>query len=202
MWANPPNSPTIVGNAVATIVESSAAKSMTSSSPPKTTSTLSCEVRDVSSTGAAASIAIELRVVLHFQHAGHARAIGTTVKRFPGLDTVADDLATTVVADRRELVNRAFEAVKRVTRAGGDDFERHMIVVAAHFAFCHLKVSFSRRSFALFVPRGRGVKTSFCSLGLSQITTTPRTNWYRKMFHTKAQRKNLVPLCETSFCTN
>src|ERR1041384_5906237 len=160
MWANPPNSPTIVGNAVATMVESSAAKSMTSSSPPKTTSTLSCEVRDVSSTGAAASIAIDLRVVLHFEHAGHARAIGTTVKRFPGLDTVADDLATTVVADRRELVNRAFEAVKRVTRAGGADFERHMIVVAAHFAFCHLKVSSSGRSFALFVPLGTLVKTS------------------------------------------
>src|SRR5690349_21914641 len=62
MWASPPNSPTIVGNAVATIVESRAAKSITSNSPPKTTSTLSSEVRDVRSAGAATCITIELRL--------------------------------------------------------------------------------------------------------------------------------------------
>src|SRR4029078_1562999 len=60
MCAKPPNSPTIVGNAVATIVESRAAKSITSNSPPKTTSTLSSEVRDVSSAGAAACIEFPL----------------------------------------------------------------------------------------------------------------------------------------------
>src|SRR6185503_4045355 len=56
MCAKPPNSPTIVGKAVATIVESRAAKSITSNSPPKTTSTLSCEARAVRSAEAAACI--------------------------------------------------------------------------------------------------------------------------------------------------
>src|ERR1043166_4118862 len=143
MWARPPNSPTIVGSAVATIVESRAAKSITSNSPPKTTSTLSCEARDVSSTGAAACIAIELCVVLHVENAGHSRAIRATVERSLCLYAVSDDLATAMFAERREPVNRTFETVKRVTRTGGDDVEGQMIVVAAHFAFCHLKVSFS-----------------------------------------------------------
>src|ERR1043165_2919426 len=56
MWASPPNSPTIVGNAVATIVESRASKSITSNSPPKTTSTLSLVACDVTSAEAAACI--------------------------------------------------------------------------------------------------------------------------------------------------
>src|SRR5262249_53986555 len=138
MWARPPNSPTIVGSAVATIVESSAAKSITSNNPPKTTSTLSCETRDVSSAGAAASIAIELHVVPRFENAGHSRAIGATVKRSFCLYAVSDDFATAMFAERRELVNRTFETVKGVTGTGGDDFEGHVIIVAANFALCHL----------------------------------------------------------------
>src|ERR1041384_8771549 len=61
----------MVGNAVATIVESSAAKSITSNSPPKTTSTLSSEVRDVRSAGAATCIAIEIRVSLCTAYASY-----------------------------------------------------------------------------------------------------------------------------------
>jgi hypothetical protein len=40
-------------------------------------------------------------------------------------------------ADRRELMNGAFEAVEHVTLSTGDHFERTMIVIAAHFAFSH-----------------------------------------------------------------
>src|SRR4051812_47029512 len=40
MWFRPPKSPTIVGSAVATIVWSSAASSITSTRPPKITRTL------------------------------------------------------------------------------------------------------------------------------------------------------------------
>ncbi|HJY28566.1 MAG TPA: hypothetical protein VJ306_11105 [Pyrinomonadaceae bacterium] len=64
-----------------------------------------------------------LRVVLHFRNAGLPRAIRATVKRAAGLHAVADDLATAVIANGRELVNRAFETVKGVTGTGGDDFE-------------------------------------------------------------------------------
>ncbi len=64
-----------------------------------------------------------LRVVLHFGNTGLPRAISATIERPIGLHAVADDLATAVIANGRELVNRAFETVKGVTGAGGDDFK-------------------------------------------------------------------------------
>ena len=63
-------------------------------------------------------------MIFHFLDAGLPRAIGATVKRSLRLDAVADDLAAAVIADGRELVNRAFEAVERVTSTGGDHFKR------------------------------------------------------------------------------
>lgn len=62
-------------------------------------------------------------MVLHFGNSGLPRAISATIKRAVGLHAVADDLATAVIANGRELVNRAFEAVKCVTGAGGDNFK-------------------------------------------------------------------------------
>src|SRR5215213_5671746 len=56
-WVRPPSSLTMVGSAVATIVESSAASSITSNNPPKITSTLSWETLDGNSTEAMACIA-------------------------------------------------------------------------------------------------------------------------------------------------
>src|SRR6476619_2994870 len=127
MWARPPNSLTIVGSAVATIVESSAARSITSNRPPKTTSTLSCEIRGVMSAGAAACMAVGyvwgLRVVLHLVNSGLPCAISATIERSFGRHAGADDLATAVIASGRELVNRAFETVKGVTGPGGDDLK-------------------------------------------------------------------------------
>lgn len=54
--------PLLSACAVATIVESSAANSMTSNSPLKTTSMLSCEARGVRSSAVATCISIELCV--------------------------------------------------------------------------------------------------------------------------------------------
>ena len=68
---------------------------------------------------------------------GGMRAMGAAIERPIGFDAVSDDLAPAVVADRRELVNRALEAVERVRFASRDHLEREMIVVAAHFAFRH-----------------------------------------------------------------
>ena len=63
-------------------------------------------------------------MVLHFGNSSLPRAISATIERPIGLHAVADDLATAVIANGRELVNRAFETVKGVTRTRGDDFER------------------------------------------------------------------------------
>jgi hypothetical protein len=59
------------------------------------------------------------------------------VERAVRFDAVTDDLAPTVVAHRRELVNRALEAVERVGRSVANDVERKVIFVTADFAFGH-----------------------------------------------------------------
>ena len=64
-----------------------------------------------------------LGVVSHFSNSGLARAIGATIEGSIGLHAVADNLAAAVIANRRELVNRAFETVKGVAGTRGDDFE-------------------------------------------------------------------------------
>lgn len=49
-----------------------------------------------------------------------------------GLDTVADDLAATVFALRRDCVYRAFEAVERVGLPADQHGERLVVVVSTH----------------------------------------------------------------------
>jgi hypothetical protein len=63
--------------------------------------------------------------------------MGAAEKSTLGLVTVADDLALTVLAGRREYVNRALEAVEGVFVAVMDDGERPMIGVSADFAPRH-----------------------------------------------------------------
>ena len=51
------------------------------------------------------------------------------------LNTVADDPTMAVEANRRERVDRAFEAIKSVALAGNDYLKRLVIVVFANLAF-------------------------------------------------------------------
>src|SRR5512146_2052183 len=64
-------------------------------------------------------------------------AVRATVERAVRLDAVADDPAAAMGADRRELLDGAFEAVEDMPVSGGHDLEREVIVVAAHFADRH-----------------------------------------------------------------
>src|SRR6185295_13802760 len=71
-----------------------------------------------------------------------------------------------------------------------------MIVVAAHFAFCHLESSPFRRSLHCLCPLGLLGKTHPRSAPLSRITTTARA--FTKLigtgrFHAKAQRPDATP---------
>ena len=68
---------------------------------------------------------------------GFTRAIGTAVKGAVGLDAVPDDFAIAMMANRRELVNRALEAIEDVPVARCDDLERQVIFVATDFALSH-----------------------------------------------------------------
>jgi len=55
-------------------------------------------------------------------------------------DSVPDDAATAMVADRREGMNRTLERIERVFLAGKVDFEGLVVIVAASFAY-HSKQS-------------------------------------------------------------
>jgi len=76
-------------------------------------------------------------VINHFGDAPSTGAMGTAAEGALRFDAVADDSAPAVVADRRQLVDRALEAVEDVPRAQGNDLERQMVVVPAHFALRH-----------------------------------------------------------------
>ena len=53
------------------------------------------------------------------------------------LDAVADDPAVAVRANRRQRMDRTFEAVESVTLSAHDDFKRLVTFVLANFACRH-----------------------------------------------------------------
>ena len=50
---------------------------------------------------------------------------------------VSNDPAVAVGANRRQCVDRAFEAIERVTLAGNNHLERFVIFILANFAYSH-----------------------------------------------------------------
>jgi hypothetical protein len=54
-----------------------------------------------------------------------------------GFYAVSDDPAVAVGADRRQRVDRAFEAIERVTLPGNNHLERFVILILANFACSH-----------------------------------------------------------------
>ena len=55
-----------------------------------------------------------------------------------GLHAVADHPAVAVRANRRQRVDRAFEAIEGMTLAGNDHFKRLVIFILANFACSHI----------------------------------------------------------------
>src|SRR5438093_81533 len=74
-------------------------------------------------------------VVTMLRRAGAVRA---AVEVPVDLDAVTDDRARAVLADRRQLLDRALEAVEHVPVPGRRHFERLVVVVPAHFADAHV----------------------------------------------------------------
>lgn len=68
-------------------------------------------------------------------------ARAAAVEIFLRLDAVPDYPATAIGADRRELMNCAFETIENVPLARRDDFKSQIIIIAANFALSH-KFSF------------------------------------------------------------
>jgi hypothetical protein len=81
-------------------------------------------------------------VVSRFGDSGFARATGAAIKRPVRLDAVPDDFAPAVIANRRQRMDRAFEAVENMLPARRDHLEGEIIVVTANFTLGHINLSF------------------------------------------------------------
>lgn len=66
-------------------------------------------------------------------HAGMLRAVSATKDHAVCFHAMADHATTTVVALRRERMNRALEAIERVRSSVGDDFESLVVIVSTNF---------------------------------------------------------------------
>jgi hypothetical protein len=93
-----------------------------------------------------------LRVVTNVGRARRMGAMSTAIERLVGLNAVADDLATAMIADGRKFVNRAFERVENVTLPSRDYFETELVIVPTHFTLCHDHFSGKNNSYRSFYP--------------------------------------------------
>ncbi len=71
------------------------------------------------------------------RHPRFAGAVCTAKECALSLDAMAEDLATAVLADGGELLNRALKTVEDVVNASGYDFKGQVVVIPAHFAPGH-----------------------------------------------------------------
>ena len=72
--------------------------------------------------------------------ASRARAVDATKDLSVGLHTMPDNSALTVWADRRQGMDRTFEAIKCVMLSGYDHFKRLVIFILANFACSHTQL--------------------------------------------------------------
>jgi len=78
-----------------------------------------------------------LNAVLQRCFAGGTRAMNAAIDLPIGFHTVPHDPALAVWADRRQCVDRAFEAIECVMLSGYDHFKRLVIFILANFACSH-----------------------------------------------------------------
>lgn len=71
-----------------------------------------------------------LRVISYRGDALLSRAVCTTVEPLICFNAMSYDLATTMLADWRQLLNGTFETVKCVSLISHDDIKRQVILVA------------------------------------------------------------------------
>jgi len=76
--------------------------------------------------------------------AGVSCAVSAAVEGFRGLDAVADDAASAVIADGCKTMNGALKAVEGVALTGNDDDHGFVVLVAAGFALHERKLPESR----------------------------------------------------------
>jgi hypothetical protein len=82
-------------------------------------------------------IALPLNAVLQLRRTGRACAVDTTEDSSVRFDTVADDTAVAMGANRRQRVDCALEAIEGVTLSAHNHLKRLVIIVLANFASRH-----------------------------------------------------------------
>jgi hypothetical protein len=80
-------------------------------------------------------------MVLDVGYSTLSRAVGAAIKGATRFDTVSDDLAAAMIANGRELVDRALEAVESMLLSGSNHVKRKVIIVTAHFTRRHFSFS-------------------------------------------------------------
>jgi hypothetical protein len=78
-----------------------------------------------------------LYVVSRGGKTGFTGAVRTAEQLASALCSMTDDLASAMLTDGSEFVDRAFKAVKYVPVTGRDHLETQLVIVAADFADCH-----------------------------------------------------------------
>ena len=78
-----------------------------------------------------------LSAILQLRCAGCACTVDAAEDLSVCFDTVADDSAVAVRANRRQRVDCAFEAIEGVTLSAHNDFKRLVVFVFANFAYWH-----------------------------------------------------------------
>jgi len=81
-----------------------------------------------------------LNAVLQCCFTGRTRAMNAAVDLPIGFHTVPHDPAVAVWADRRQRVDRTFEAIECVMLSGYDHFKRLVIFIFANFACSHTQL--------------------------------------------------------------
>jgi hypothetical protein len=64
-------------------------------------------------------------------------AVSATKEGPLGLDAMADNPASTVIAYRSQLVNGTFEAIERMSTTCGDDLKSEIVIVPADLTLSH-----------------------------------------------------------------
>jgi hypothetical protein len=78
--------------------------------------------------------------------------VDTTEDSSVSFDAVTNDPAVAMRANRRQCMDRAFEAVEGVTLSAHYDFKRLVVFVFANFACRHTQIrSHERRLMAVFI---------------------------------------------------
>ena len=78
-----------------------------------------------------------LHSIVNSSNALFMGAMGATEIVSAGLDSMANNLASAMVAFRSKSVNSAFKAIKIVRYSCHYNFEWFIVIVPANFALCH-----------------------------------------------------------------